>query len=202
MVNLRFSNRRLGLRSALRHHPAAHLASWAAPRSSSNSGPEFIRGHRRTFYDKRARVPTQSGERGSDCRHGSNRQQVYAPAAQTRKRVRCRKVDASRKRRVSSKMSTSAEFARPTGPGKAMVLSQNDAVSAEPFISVPTSRETRFDSAAFRVLLLRRLQLPLHLSARVCQCAVSPTFLGHHRSACATTGVPGRPGHAVGERGA
>ena len=78
-----------------------------------------------------------------------------------------------------------------------MVLSQGGPLSAEPFVYVPTSRKTRLDSAAFRVLLLRRLQLPLHLSARVCRCGRLSDVLGHHWSACATTGVLGRRGFAV-----
>ena len=64
-----------------------------------------------------------------------------------------------------------------TEPEQSMLLSQGGPLSAEPFVCVPTSRETRFDSAVFRVLLLCRLQLPLQPSARVCWCAVSPTFL-------------------------
>ena len=84
-----------------------------------------------------------------------------------------------------------------TEPEQAMVLSQGCPLSAEPFVCVPTSRETRFECAIFRVLLLRRLQLPLHLSARVCRCGRLSDVLGHHRSACATTGVLGRRGFAV-----
>ena len=74
-----------------------------------------------------------------------------------------------------------------TGSEQAMVFSQGGLLSAEPFVCVFMSLETRFDSAVFRVLLLRRLQLPLHLSARVCRCGRLSVVLGHHRSACAPT---------------
>ena len=56
-----------------------------------------------------------------------------------------------------------------------MVFSQGGPLSEENFLCVPPSHETRFDSAVFRVLLLRRF----------------------HQSACATTGVFGRRGFAV-----
>ena len=53
------------------------------------------------------------------------------------------------------------------------------------------------DSHLFRVLLPRRLQLPLPLTARACRCGCSLGALGHHRAACARGGVLGRRGCAV-----
>ena len=67
-------------------------------------------------------------------------------------------------------------------------------LSSVAFTAFPTSRLTRFDSQPFRVLLLRRLHLPLTLSARACRCGRPLDAFGHHRSACATSGVLGRRG--------
>ena len=41
----------------------------------------------------------------------------------------------------------------------------------------------------FRVLLLRRLWLPLPLSSRTCRCGRPLDVLGHHRAACSRAGV-------------
>ena len=58
---------------------------------------------------------------------------------------------------------------------------------------VPTSPLLQFDPQLFRILLLRRLRLPLPLT-RVCRCRQIDLF-GHHRAAC--SGVLGRRGYAV-----
>ena len=43
----------------------------------------------------------------------------------------------------------------------------------------------------FRVLLLRRLRLPLLLSSRTCRCGRQLDSLGHHRTTSPEAGVPG-----------
>ena len=54
------------------------------------------------------------------------------------------------------------------------MLSQAGPMAGEPFSSFPTTKETRFDSQAFRILLLRRLRLPLPLAA--CRCPMWPSL--------------------------
>ena len=51
--------------------------------------------------------------------------------------------------------------------------------------SLPTNRCSRFDPQPFRVLLLRRLHLPLPLSARHRRCGRPLDPCGHHQSAAA-----------------
>ena len=75
---------------------------------------------------------------------------------------------------------------------KALLRSQSGPFSSAPFVSFSTSKVTQFDSQAFRVLLLRRLHLPLPLSIRNCRCARPLDCLGHHRAACAVARVLGR----------
>ena len=70
--------------------------------------------------------------------------------------------------------------------------SQSGPLSSVPFTTMPTNRVSRFEAEQFRVLLLRRLRLPLPLSVRSCRCA-----LGHHRAACSRSGVLGRRGFAA-----
>ena len=72
------------------------------------------------------------------------------------------------------------------GPGAGMALSTS-----------PLCLHTRFDSQVFRVILLRRLQLPLPLTARNCRCGHHLDVFGHHRAACARAGVLSRRGHAL-----
>ena len=56
---------------------------------------------------------------------------------------------------------------------------------------------TRIESPLFRVLLQRRLRLPLPLSKRMCGSGHSIDSFGRHRAACSRTGVLGRRGFAV-----
>ena len=72
------------------------------------------------------------------------------------------------------------------GPGAGMALSTS-----------PLCLHTRFDSQVFRVILLRRLQLPLPLTARNCRCGHHLDVFGHHRAACARAGVLSRRGYAL-----
>ena len=66
-----------------------------------------------------------------------------------------------------------------------------------PFTTLPINPFHRFESHLFRVLLLRRLHLPLPLSSRVCRCGRPLDVLGHHRAVCAEAGVLGRRGYAL-----
>ena len=66
------------------------------------------------------------------------------------------------------------------GPGAGLALS-----------SCPVSRLTMFTSQLLRVVLLRRLHLPLPLTVRNCRCGLPLDSRGHHRAACARAGVLG-----------
>ena len=56
-------------------------------------------------------------------------------------------------------------------------------------MALPTSPELTLDSASFRVLLLRRLRLPLQLDAATGRCCRRLDSLGDHRAACPRSGV-------------
>ena len=62
--------------------------------------------------------------------------------------------------------------------------SQGGPMSVVPFTSFPTSAISRFKSSVFRVLLQRRLWLPLPPSTRKCRCGRLLDVRGHHRAAC------------------
>ena len=85
---------------------------------------------------------------------------------------------------------------RLTDTQQALVRSQCGPLAAVPFTCCPTSSLTRFDAHVFRVLLLR-LWRPLPLSSSVCRCGRPLDAFGHHRSACAVSGVLGRRGFAL-----
>ena len=55
-------------------------------------------------------------------------------------------------------------------PEQALMRSQRGPLASVAFTSTPSDRCSRFDPALFRVLLLRRLLLPLPLSVRNCRC--------------------------------
>ena len=73
---------------------------------------------------------------------------------------------------------------------------QGGPLAALPFTAMPVSPQQRFDSDIFRVLLLRRLSLPLPLS-HSCRCGRPLDCLGHHRASCALASVLGRRGFAL-----
>ena len=80
---------------------------------------------------------------------------------------------------------------------QAMLRSQGGPLSGVPYSCFPTSALPRFDASQFRVLMLRRLWLPLPPSSRNCRCGRLLDVLGHHRAACAEAGVLGRRGFAL-----
>ena len=78
-----------------------------------------------------------------------------------------------------------------------MFRSQGGPLSSVPYTCFPTPPVSRIDSSTFRVLLLRRLWLPLPPSSRSCRCGRLLDVLGHHRTGCAEAGVLGRRGCAL-----
>ena len=75
--------------------------------------------------------------------------------------------------------------------------SQGGPLSGVPFQCFLSNVVSLFDSSRFRMLLLRRLWLPLPPSSRSCRCGRPLDVLGHHRAACAEVGVLGRRGYAL-----
>ena len=66
----------------------------------------------------------------------------------------------------------------------AMLESQSGPNASRPFTTIPYNQSTTYPSHLFRTLLLRRLRLPLPLSARQCRCRRALDLLGDHRAAC------------------
>ena len=60
------------------------------------------------------------------------------------------------------------------------------------FTALPT-----LDAQPFRLLLCRRMHLPLPLSTRTCRCGRQLDMFRHHRAACAVAGVLGRRGYPL-----
>ena len=63
------------------------------------------------------------------------------------------------------------------GPGAGLAL-----------LTCPACRLTTIDSHLFRVILLRRLHMPLPPTVRSCRCGRLLDSFGHHRAACARAG--------------
>ena len=82
-----------------------------------------------------------------------------------------------------------------TNPERALWRSQKGPLAF--LMAFPTSRSTRIDPQPFRVLLCRRLHLPLPFSSRTCRCGRLLDCRGHHRAACAEAGVLGARGFAL-----
>ena len=88
-------------------------------------------------------------------------------------------------------------FGRLDDASKALMRSQGGIGSGLALSTCPLCRVTRLEPFLFRVLLLRRLRLPLPLTGRNCRCGQPLDSSGHHRAACARAGVLGRRGFAV-----
>ena len=79
---------------------------------------------------------------------------------------------------------------------QALVTSQSGPFASRAFTTIPYTNDFAYPSHLFRILLLRRLRLPLPLFARTCRCRRTFDSLGDHRAACAQSGAlrsRGRP---------
>ena len=79
-----------------------------------------------------------------------------------------------------------------------LLRSQSGPAAVAALSATPSNPATRIDSTLFRVLLLRRLRLPLPPVSRTCRCGRLLDSFRHHRAA----GVLGRRGFAVESVGA
>ena len=82
-------------------------------------------------------------------------------------------------------------------PGQALLRSQSGPTSGAALAAAPSNYSTRIDADLFRVLLLRRLRLPLPPVSRACRCGHLLDSFGHHRAAYSRAGVLGRRGLAL-----
>ena len=74
----------------------------------------------------------------------------------------------------------------------ALLLSQGGEAAGCAFTVTPSSPDTAVPNAEYRVLLFRRLRLPLPLAPKHCACGGLLDDLGDHRSACAQVGALAR----------
>ena len=100
--------------------------------------------------------------------------------------ARHRKPSTSARSRCSSTTSTQWPTSR------APLLSQAGDAASCAFTALPTGADTRVPDAEYRVILLRRLRLPLPLAPQRCPCGGRLDEYGDHRSACAQVGALAR----------
>ena len=79
-------------------------------------------------------------------------------------------------------------------PSRALLLSQGGTFGSRALTVFPTLPELRLTNSQFRVLLLRRLRLPLPFTSRRCSCRCFLDPFGDHRAACPRAGVLGPRG--------
>ena len=72
---------------------------------------------------------------------------------------------------------------------QAMLDPQAGPFASRAFTTIPYNAETTYPDHLFRILLLRRLRLPLPFTERSCRCRRILDPYGDHRSACARAGV-------------
>ena len=91
--------------------------------------------------------------------------------------------------RACDKRAFEMHFATLPPASRALLLSQAGPHAACCFTVCPTHEAVTIPAAEFRVLLLRRLRLPLPLAPRVCACRRLLDPLEDHRAACANSGA-------------
>ena len=72
---------------------------------------------------------------------------------------------------------------------QALLRSQSGCGAGAHLTALPLHKETKWAAAELRVLLLRRLRLPLQLGPRHCRCGQQLDLFGDHRAACSNAGV-------------
>ncbi len=80
---------------------------------------------------------------------------------------------------------------------RAHLRSQSGPGAGAALMAIPSNPLLRMDLSVFRVLLLRRLRLPLPLAPNKCRCRHPLDPLGDHRAACSTAGVLARRGYPL-----
>ena len=73
-------------------------------------------------------------------------------------------------------------FPRMGEASRALIRSQAGPGAGLAFSTCPTCRVTALESNVFRMILLRRLQMPLPLTVRTCRCGRPLDAYGHHRA--------------------
>ena len=76
--------------------------------------------------------------------------------------------------------------------------SKSGPFASRAFTTIPFSPEFHYPSHLFRLLLLRRLRLPLPLTERHCRCRRVLGPLGDHRAACPRSGALRERGSPLG----
>ena len=80
---------------------------------------------------------------------------------------------------------------------KGLLRSQSGPLSGAALTTAPTCFHTRIEPHLFRLLLLRRLRLPLPPCVPVCRYGRPLDSFGHHHAACPRAGLLARRGFAV-----
>ena len=168
----------LGLRSALRLREAAHWASWADTISMVRARHPEIAEVILRAVEARDEVPSvQAINRSVDSLADVGfvppswvelaREAVHPPTAEdgepNQPRVGWQAVAG---RAVESSFLVSLRPTLSNAEG-ALLRSQGGPLASAPFVSFPTNRVSRLEPQPLRVLFLRRLRLPLPLTARM-----------------------------------
>ena len=189
----------LGLRSAAADRHAAYWASWLDTLPAIQARSPQIAAHlRRALAEPHASGSTAVAAAAQAAAH-LTAQGCHVPAwnasepprpapedveAQPGTRLRGWQQHAAR---ACDRHAFEMHFATLSPASRALLLSQAGPHAACCLTVRPTHEAVTIPSAEFRVLLLRRLRLPLPLAPRVCACRGPLDPLGDHRAACANS---------------
>ena len=194
----------LGLRSAVNLRHAAHWASWAdSMKMITERHPEVARIILRAISNgsevDSIQAILSSAASVQDAGFVPPSWEDLASGAAEEVEDRDGEVEPNQPRKgwqsraaraVESRCLNATREALPIPP-QAFLRSQGGPLASTPFLSL---RAFRIDCQPFRIVLLRRLRMPLPVTAHSCQYGRLLDSLGHHRSACPVAGVLGTRG--------
>ena len=170
----------LGLRSAADSRHEAHWASWADTLPTLQLKPHPPPTHRGSPSHPRSgfAVPIWEALPAAPPPHPNDGR--LPDPARGWQRAACHARDNAEFAALLSTLDTA---------GRALMLSQAGTHASRAITAFPTAIEFRFENPLFRILLLRRLRLPLPPTAHTCSCRRPLDALGDHRAACVQAGV-------------
>ena len=197
----------LGLRSAQRTCVAAHWGQLGRCTSNDSGATPHSGGPDRAPSGRCSGVAMFGFRKQSRCQFGRSSRLGGAFMVSFSRRVEAGSAGARSARTcvfsaglaALSGQSVEEEFREALFPDlspsrQALLLSQSGPRAGAAFSVTPSSMLARIEPPLFRVMLQRRLHLPVPLSNRICGCGRPLDYYGHHRAACGRTGVLGRRG--------
>ena len=205
----------LGLRSSCRTSPAAYWASWAdSLQMIRERHPQMARALTETFAREDLLPDNSLGQVNACATHLQSQGNFRAPTWHALAHgMRPQQADGEERDRDPGEWQHGWQFYAADAlertyrnnsllpqlqrGDQALLRSQSGLGAAAAFTALPTSDDTAFSPQEMRILIQRRLRLPLPALPRRCRCGCLLDTLGDHRAACPRAGILASRGFAL-----